>query len=127
MQPRGPANGRDRIKELFAAALDYDSGDRLRFLREACGADEELLTEVRVLLDAFEEESALLDAPVFDFPAFVAECERAARAEPTGERDQSGADSNEVKGEQPVAVLPRLIGCEDILKVLGAMAKAFDR
>ena len=44
-----------KIKELFAAALEHDAGQREAFLEEACGQDHELRREVASLLSAHEK------------------------------------------------------------------------
>jgi hypothetical protein len=39
-----------KAKEVFFAALELDSRDRVEFVRTTCGADTELLCEVESLL-----------------------------------------------------------------------------
>jgi len=48
----------DRTKELFGAALDLGPELRSAFLREACGADEDLLIEIQSLLAAHIEDGS---------------------------------------------------------------------
>ena len=49
-------------KEIFLGALDHDPGDeRMTFLRDSCGTDEDLLGQVQALLDAHEEEDDRFD------------------------------------------------------------------
>src|SRR5215472_6796555 len=49
----------EKIKELFAAALEHDAGQRAAFLEEACGQDYELRHEVASLLSAHEKSNDL--------------------------------------------------------------------
>jgi Tol biopolymer transport system component/aminoglycoside phosphotransferase (APT) family kinase protein len=41
---------RSRVEEVLSAALDHDPGERLAFLKRACGSDAELFREVESLL-----------------------------------------------------------------------------
>jgi serine/threonine protein kinase len=50
-----PGAKRDRVTELFEAALREAPPKRGEFLREACGADQDLLKEVGSLIDEFEQ------------------------------------------------------------------------
>jgi eukaryotic-like serine/threonine-protein kinase len=52
-----------RVEELFQAALDRAPGERAQFLFAACGANDQLRTEVASLLAAHEGEAALIDLP----------------------------------------------------------------
>ena len=57
----------DRVKELFALALERDPQERSSFLRQACGGDDSLRTEVDSLLASFDGAPAFLeDSPVVD-------------------------------------------------------------
>jgi len=53
----------ERIKELFGAALELDPAQRTAFLREACGADENLSAEVESLLAAHGQSDFLSKGP----------------------------------------------------------------
>ena len=53
----------ERIKELFAAALERDPGQRNAFLEEACGEDVSLRQEVQSLLEAHDSGSNLWRQP----------------------------------------------------------------
>jgi eukaryotic-like serine/threonine-protein kinase len=53
----------NRVRELFDQALDLPQGEVGSFLREQCGADEELLAEVKGLLRADETPHSMLGAP----------------------------------------------------------------
>jgi len=53
----------EKIKELFAAALDHDAGQRSAFLDEACGQDQELRREVASLLSAHDKTNDLSAHP----------------------------------------------------------------
>ena len=50
-----------QIRRLFEAALEYPADVRGVLLREACGSDEELLTEIRKLLDAHDDRTGWID------------------------------------------------------------------
>ncbi|MBK7403100.1 MAG: serine/threonine protein kinase [Phycisphaerales bacterium] len=59
-----------RVAELFEAARSRDGADRDTFLREACGADEDLYEEVSRLLSHHEAEGAPLAEPIVTPGAF---------------------------------------------------------
>lgn len=59
----------DRVRELFDAALDQKPGDRNSFLRQACGRDTWLRSEVESLLSAYQRSDPLSQSP---FPVEVA-------------------------------------------------------
>jgi eukaryotic-like serine/threonine-protein kinase len=48
----------ERIKELFASALEQAPGHRSAFLRSACGRDEELRAELDSLLASFDSDKS---------------------------------------------------------------------
>jgi serine/threonine protein kinase len=50
------------IKEIVADALELEQNARPAFLRQACGADEQLLSEVQSLLGAEDSETASTDS-----------------------------------------------------------------
>jgi len=53
-----------QIKELFGSALEQQPGDRSAFLRNACGQDAELRSEIESLLASFDSNQSLgADAP----------------------------------------------------------------
>jgi eukaryotic-like serine/threonine-protein kinase len=52
-----------RLKELFAAALEHDPSQRAAFLQEACGEDASLREEVKSLLEAHDSSSSLWRSP----------------------------------------------------------------
>jgi eukaryotic-like serine/threonine-protein kinase len=56
----------DRIKELFHAALGQEPHDRPTFLRDACGDDRALQTEVESLLDAHQQATSFGERPAVD-------------------------------------------------------------
>ena len=58
-----------RINEIFHAALDQVDGARDRFVREACGGDEELLREVQSLLESHTRSQEYLEAPAWQVAA----------------------------------------------------------
>lgn len=53
----------DRVKQVFQDALDRTPDERSAFLREACGADRDLRTEVESLLLAHEEAGTFAERP----------------------------------------------------------------
>ncbi|MCP5114501.1 MAG: hypothetical protein GY953_27040, partial [bacterium] len=52
------------ILSLFEEALDRPGGERAGWLREKCGSDDRLLTEVQRLLTAHERDTGLLEQPI---------------------------------------------------------------
>ena len=50
-----------RVKDIFAEALDEPSDNRLNFLRQTCGGDEELFAEVLSLLEAGAETELIIE------------------------------------------------------------------
>ena len=52
-----------RIKELFGAALELRPSERAAFLRDACGADENLKAELESLLAAHDQSDLLSSSP----------------------------------------------------------------
>jgi hypothetical protein len=58
-----------RINEIFHAALDQDDDARGRYVRAACGGDEELLREVQSLLESHARSQAYLEAPAWQVAA----------------------------------------------------------
>jgi serine/threonine-protein kinase len=55
-----------RIEELYHSAMEQEPGQRDRFLREACAADEELRQEVESLLGYETETAIMLDRPALE-------------------------------------------------------------
>jgi len=53
----------ERIKELFGSAVELDPSERSAFLREACGDDESLRTEVESLLASYKRTEPGEDSP----------------------------------------------------------------
>ncbi|MGA9527176.1 MAG: protein kinase [Terriglobales bacterium] len=57
----------EQVKELFTLALGQAPGERNSFLRQACGGDESLFSEVESLLSSFDSAGAFLeDCPASD-------------------------------------------------------------
>ena len=50
-----------RLKPLFRAALDIDTGQRMAFIQEACGDDQELRENLVKLVEAAQESTQLPD------------------------------------------------------------------
>ena len=55
-----------RVKDVFAAAVERPAGDRAAFLDDACRGDADLRQEVESLLEADAEPAPLLDARIVD-------------------------------------------------------------
>src|SRR5215471_191706 len=53
----------ERVKEVFAAALDREPNERSGFLKHVCAEDEMLRSEVESLLSSYGQESAFMDTP----------------------------------------------------------------
>ena len=57
----------DRVKELFALALERGTGERSNFLRQACAGDDRLRAEIESLLSSFDAAPTFLeDCPAAD-------------------------------------------------------------
>jgi hypothetical protein len=57
----------DQVKELFTLALERDSAERGDFLRQACGGDDVLRSEIESLLSSFDGATNFLeDSPAAD-------------------------------------------------------------
>jgi serine/threonine protein kinase len=54
-----------KVKSIFAAALEQNAEDRAAFVREKCGGDLDLLAEIETLLAAHEEPENLIEANAF--------------------------------------------------------------
>lgn len=56
----------EKVKDVFQEALEKNSGaEREKYLKEACANDENLLSEVLILLESFEEVDKFLeDSPI---------------------------------------------------------------
>ena len=55
-----------RLKPLFHAALKKDPQDRVAFIQGACGDDLELRTNLKQLIEAEEQGTRTIDAPLVD-------------------------------------------------------------
>jgi serine/threonine protein kinase len=53
----------EKIKEVFAAALDRETSERAAFLQEACGEDDSLRVEIESLLSAYQGADDLSEHP----------------------------------------------------------------
>lgn len=56
---------RDRIQEIFCAALEKPPSERKEFVEKACDSDPNLFREVISLLNAHESDSGILGSPIF--------------------------------------------------------------
>jgi tetratricopeptide (TPR) repeat protein/tRNA A-37 threonylcarbamoyl transferase component Bud32 len=54
-----------RVSELYAAALERQGEERLRFVAESCGEDAALRSEVEALLEAERSAGSFLEKPFF--------------------------------------------------------------
>ena len=57
---------RERLKDIFARAIELDGFDRLTYIHEACGDDPEMQVEVLSLLKAHDSTVNLIDQNVVD-------------------------------------------------------------
>ena len=55
-----------RLKPLFYAALKEDPQDRAAFIERACGDDQELKLHLKQLIEAEEQGTRTIDAPLVD-------------------------------------------------------------
>ena len=53
-----------RLKPLFYAALKEDPRDRAAFVEKACGEDQELKLHLKQLIEAEEQGTRTIDAPL---------------------------------------------------------------
>ncbi|HVE58734.1 MAG TPA: protein kinase, partial [Pyrinomonadaceae bacterium] len=60
-----------KIKEIFAETVELPKERREAVLREKCGADEELYTEVNSLLAAHDEAENIIEKNAFSFDSFT--------------------------------------------------------
>ena len=57
----------EQVKELFTLALERDAAERSEFLRQACGGDDVLRSEIESLLSSFDGAATFLeDSPAAD-------------------------------------------------------------
>jgi serine/threonine protein kinase/Tfp pilus assembly protein PilF/TolB-like protein len=57
----------EQVKELFSLALERDAAERSEFLRQACGDDDVLRSEIESLLSSFDGAATFLeDSPAAD-------------------------------------------------------------
>lgn len=56
-----------KIKDIFAEAEEVSPDKRISFLREKCGADEDLFAEINSLLAAHDEAENLIEKNAFDY------------------------------------------------------------
>jgi serine/threonine protein kinase len=54
-----------RARDIFDKAIELDESRRTAFVRQACGNDQSLLTEVKKMIAADQQENSLLDQPIF--------------------------------------------------------------
>jgi len=58
-----------RVKVIFKSALERSLADRAIYLREACGSDEAIRSEVESLLAEYDSNSDFLSKPAYQFMA----------------------------------------------------------
>lgn len=66
-----------KVKEIFASALQYDRDERSVFLSSACGGDEALRKEVESLIASHEKDGSFMDSPAYQAAAELLVNERA--------------------------------------------------
>jgi hypothetical protein len=62
----------ERIGELLHSALEREPGERVAFLRGACGDDEPLFREIRSLLSSSEKAGDFMEKPELNAPVMAA-------------------------------------------------------
>ncbi|MDI1241951.1 MAG: serine/threonine-protein kinase, partial [bacterium] len=68
----------EKVGEIFSSAAEMDTAEREAYLREACGDDSALLSEVRSLLEAGNEAGQFISKPIVG--SFVPDFVEHARA-----------------------------------------------
>ena len=61
----------EQVEQLYYAALEREQSQRLAFLRQACGEDENLRREVESLLAQGETDVNFMEAPAVEFAAGI--------------------------------------------------------
>lgn len=61
-----------QVKAIFDRAIECNSAARVEFIRESCGTDRELLTEVQSLVASYLESNATLENPLIQAGAMAA-------------------------------------------------------
>jgi serine/threonine protein kinase/tetratricopeptide (TPR) repeat protein len=59
-----------QIEDVFQAAIDLPSGERRKFIAEACGGDEDLRAQVEVLITQHDEAGDFIESPAFAATGF---------------------------------------------------------
>src|SRR4051812_29043940 len=59
-----------QIEDVFQAAIDLPSGERQKFIAEACAGDEDLREQVEVLIAQSDEAGDFIEAPAFAATGF---------------------------------------------------------
>src|SRR6266571_5794730 len=60
-----------RVKNLFHAAVDLPMAEREVFLSDACGADNDLRSEVESLIASHEKDGSFIDSPAYEAAAEI--------------------------------------------------------
>lgn len=60
-----------KVKDIFAETVEQTKETRVAFLRERCGADEELFAEINSLLAAHDDDKNLIEKHAFNFDSFI--------------------------------------------------------
>jgi hypothetical protein len=53
-----------RLQGVFEDALRYSTTERKRYVRETCAGNQELIDELKSLLDAYEQAEEALERPL---------------------------------------------------------------
>ncbi len=64
-----------KVREIFDSALHRKPEERRKFVHEACGDDETLLTEVESLLSSLDSATSFMETPAVAVVADVIEAE----------------------------------------------------
>lgn len=84
-----------KVEELFEAALEHAPAERGRFLKDACGSDEGLRSQVETLLDSLDQAGTFMDEPIF------------------------GASISELDFEQESSIIGTRLGAYELVSQLG--------
>jgi serine/threonine-protein kinase len=56
-----------RARDIFEQAIEMEESRRTAFLREACGADQSMMAEVKKMIAADQRHNSMLDRPIFQW------------------------------------------------------------
>jgi serine/threonine protein kinase len=59
----------NHARDIFEQAIEMDESRQMAFVRQACGADQRLMAEVKRMIEADRRHNSLLDQPIFQWKA----------------------------------------------------------